>query len=167
MFDIGAVELLLIFVVAVLVIGKDDMPLALRTVGRWVGKLRKMSAQFRSGLDSMVREAELEDMEKRWKEQNERIMREHPEGTPAEMEPTGAHPAKPVAPPKPKPEDEPRDKATELKIIAEKQRAAAEEAERAAREAELEALEEQSAKQAELPLAADDKAPAATESKDS
>ncbi|MBH5323332.1 Sec-independent protein translocase protein TatB [Aurantiacibacter sediminis] len=166
MFDIGAVELLLIFVVAVLVIGKDDMPVALRMVGRWVGKLRKLSAQFRSGLDTVVRDAELEDMEKRWKEQNERIMREHPEGAPAEMEPTGAYPAKPVAAAPTKPQEAPRDKATELKIIAEKQRAAAEEAERAAREAELEA---QAAKQADLPPDTDDKAPAAApaESKDS
>lgn len=148
MFDIGAVELLLIFVVAVLVIGKDDMPLALRHVGRWVGKMRKMSAQFRSGLDSMVREAELEDMEKRWKEQNERIMREHPEGVPEEMEPTGAYPAKAVPPQK----QDPATKAEELKIIAEKQRAAAEEAERVARDAELDARE---AAQAELPLSDD------------
>src|SRR3546814_11246091 len=31
----------------------------------------------------MVREAELEEMEKRWKEENERIMREHPSPDPA------------------------------------------------------------------------------------
>jgi sec-independent protein translocase protein TatB len=34
-----------------------------------------MSAHFRSGIDAMVREAELEDMEKKWKAQNEEIMR--------------------------------------------------------------------------------------------
>jgi sec-independent protein translocase protein TatB len=94
MFDIGATELLLIAIVAILVIGPNDMPLALRTAGRWVGKMRKVSGHFRAGLDAMVREAELEDMEKKWQAQNEKIMREHPEGVPegqtAEMEPAGA-----------------------------------------------------------------------------
>ncbi|WP_082125061.1 Sec-independent protein translocase protein TatB [Aurantiacibacter luteus] len=95
MFDIGWTEILLVAVVAVLVIGPKDMPLALRTAGRWIGKMRKLSGHFRSGLDAMVREAELEDMEKKWKAQNEKIMREHPDGAPAEaaaMEPTGAYP---------------------------------------------------------------------------
>ncbi|MDJ0642553.1 MAG: Sec-independent protein translocase protein TatB [Erythrobacter sp.] len=75
MFDIGASELLLIVIVAILVIGPKDMPLAMRTAGRWIGKVRKVSAHFRTGIDAMVREAELEDMEKRWKAQNEAIMK--------------------------------------------------------------------------------------------
>lgn len=108
MFDIGATELLLVIVVAILVIGPKDMPLALRTVGKWVGKFRKMSAQFRSGFDNIVREAELEEMEQKWKAQNEKIMREHPEGVPAEMEPTGAYP----------PPQLPSGKAAELRKMA-------------------------------------------------
>jgi sec-independent protein translocase protein TatB len=79
MFDIGATELLLIVIVAVVVIGPKDLPLALRTAGRWIGKVRRVSAHFRSGIDAMIREAELEDMEKKWKAQNEAIMREHPD----------------------------------------------------------------------------------------
>jgi sec-independent protein translocase protein TatB len=78
MFDIGVQEILVIAVVAILVIGPKDLPLALRTAGRWVGKVRKVSAHFRSGIDAMIREAELEEMEKKWKEQNERVMAEHP-----------------------------------------------------------------------------------------
>lgn len=74
MFDIGAFELLVIVVVAVLVIGPKDMPLALRTAGRWIGKVRRVSAHFRSGVDAMIREAELEEMEKKWQAQNEAIM---------------------------------------------------------------------------------------------
>lgn len=80
MFDIGALELLMIVVVAIIVIGPKDMPAALRVVGRWVGKLRSASAQFRTGFDNIVREAEMEDMEKKWKEQNAKIMAETPEG---------------------------------------------------------------------------------------
>jgi sec-independent protein translocase protein TatB len=75
MFDIGVGELLVILIVAVVVIGPKDLPLAMRTAGRWIGKLRRVSAHFRSGIDAMVREAELEDMEKKWKAQNEEIMR--------------------------------------------------------------------------------------------
>jgi sec-independent protein translocase protein TatB len=75
MFDIGAAELLVILIVAVMVIGPKDLPLAMRVAGRWIGKIRRVSAHFRSGIDAMVREAELEDMEKKWKAQNEEIMR--------------------------------------------------------------------------------------------
>ncbi|MCB2067950.1 MAG: twin-arginine translocase subunit TatB [Erythrobacter sp.] len=92
MFGIDSGEFLLIVVVAVLVIGPKDMPNALRTIGRWVGKARKMSNHFRAGIDAMVREAELDDMQKKWEAQNEKIMREHPDGGPAEMQPTGAYP---------------------------------------------------------------------------
>ncbi len=75
MFDIGIGELLVILIVAVVVIGPKDLPLAMRTAGRWIGKMRRISAHFRSGIDAMVREAELEEMEKKWKAQNEEIMR--------------------------------------------------------------------------------------------
>lgn len=92
MFDIAAPELLLIVIVAVIVIGPKDLPLALRTAGRWMAKVRKVSGHFRAGLDAMVREAEMEEMEKKWREQNDKIMREHPQGGPVEMEPTGAWP---------------------------------------------------------------------------
>ena len=75
MFDVGVGELLVILIVAVVVIGPKDLPLAMRTAGRWIGKMRRISAHFRSGIDAMVREAELEEMEKKWKAQNEEIMR--------------------------------------------------------------------------------------------
>ena len=137
MFDIGAIELLLIMVVAILVIGPKDMPLALRTLGRWVGKLRSLSSQFRAGFDSIVREAELEEMEKKWKAQNERIMREHPDGVPgtdrAEMEPTGAYPG--GTPAKVEKPAETRSRAEELDAIARKHDAAAEGARAEARAA--------------------------------
>ncbi|EZP81749.1 Sec-independent protein translocase protein TatB [Novosphingobium resinovorum] len=79
MFDVGASELLMIVIVAVVVIGPKDMPMALRTAGRWIGKMRKMSNHFRSGIDAMVREAELEEMERKWREQNEAIMKASPQ----------------------------------------------------------------------------------------
>ena len=78
MLDFNPSELLLVAVVALVVIGPKDLPKALRVVGHWVGKARGVARQFRSGFDSMVREAELEEMEKKWAEENARIMREHP-----------------------------------------------------------------------------------------
>ncbi|GGD88394.1 hypothetical protein GCM10011515_05070 [Tsuneonella deserti] len=78
MFDIGASELLMIVIVAVVVIGPKDLPRALRTAGRWIGKVRRTSNHFRSGIEAMIREAEMEEMEKKWAEQNARIMAEHP-----------------------------------------------------------------------------------------
>ena len=84
MFDIGAAELLVIIIVAVLVIGPKDMPMAMRTAGRWIGKVRKVSAHFRTGIDAMMREAGLEDMEKKWKAQNEAIMKRSAASTEAE-----------------------------------------------------------------------------------
>ena len=78
MFDIAPSEFLLVAFVALVVIGPKDLPKAMRVVGYWVGKARGVARQFRSGFDSMVREAELEEMEKKWKAENERIMREHP-----------------------------------------------------------------------------------------
>lgn len=99
MFDIGPTELLLIVVVAVIVIGPKDLPLALRTAGRWIGRMRKVSGQFRAGFEAMVREAEMQELEAKWKAQNEKIMREHPEGGPPGTEQTGAYPAGPVTEP--------------------------------------------------------------------
>ena len=74
MFDIGASELLLVVIVAIVVIGPKDLPLALRTAGRWIGKIRRVSGHFRSGIETMIREAELEEMEQKWREQNAAIM---------------------------------------------------------------------------------------------
>ena len=51
-----------------------------------------VSGHFRTGLDAMIREAEMEEMEQKWREQNEKIMAQYPSGGPAEMEPTGAYP---------------------------------------------------------------------------
>lgn len=78
MFDIAPTELLVVAIVALVVIGPKDLPKALRFVGNWVGKARRMAAHFRAGIDTMVREAELEDLKKDWEAQNRRIMEQFP-----------------------------------------------------------------------------------------
>ena len=79
MFDVGASELLMIAVVAIVVIGPKDMPRALRTAGRWVAQVRRVSGHFRSGIETMIREAEMEELERKWREQNAQIMAAHPD----------------------------------------------------------------------------------------
>ncbi len=95
MFDVGFDEMLVIAVVAIVVIGPKDLPLALRAVGRWVAKIRKVSGHFRSGIETMIREAELEEMEKTWREQNAAIMNTppHPSEDEALAEGAGDSPA--------------------------------------------------------------------------
>lgn len=78
MLDFNISEMAIVALVALLVIGPKDLPKAMRVVGHWVGRARGVARQFRSGFDTMVREAELEEMEKKWAAENERIMREHP-----------------------------------------------------------------------------------------
>jgi sec-independent protein translocase protein TatB len=78
MFDIAPTELLLVVIVALVVIGPKDLPRVMRTVGHWVGRARGAARHFRSGFDAVVREAEMEELERKWKAENERIMREHP-----------------------------------------------------------------------------------------
>lgn len=82
MFDVGFDEMLLIAIVAIVVIGPKDLPNALRTVGRWMAKVRRVSGHFRSGVETMIREAELEEMEKKWREQNAAILAAHPDPGP-------------------------------------------------------------------------------------
>lgn len=82
MFGVDSTELLLIIVVAVVVIGPKDLPRALYQLGQIIGKGRAMTRHFRSGLDAMIREAELEELEKKWAAENARIMAEHPQDSP-------------------------------------------------------------------------------------
>ena len=89
MFGVDTSELILVAILALIFIGPKDLPHALRAVGRWIGQVRGMARHFQSGIDAMIREAELEEMEKKWREENERIMSEYPallEATPIDPE---------------------------------------------------------------------------------
>ena len=78
MFGVDSTEFVIVAVLALVFIGPKDLPKVMRTVGYWVGRMRGMARHFTSGIESMMREAELEEMEKKWREENERIMRLHP-----------------------------------------------------------------------------------------
>ena len=66
MFDFGLSmsEIMVIAVIALIVVGPKDLPKMLRTVGRFVTKLRGMAGEFQRHLDSAIREAGIEDMKK-------------------------------------------------------------------------------------------------------
>src|SRR4051794_41056193 len=62
MFDIGWGELLVIGVVALIAIGPKELPGTLRTIGQWMGKIRRMAADFQSQFHEAMREAEMADL---------------------------------------------------------------------------------------------------------
>jgi sec-independent protein translocase protein TatB len=64
MFDIGWSEMAIIAFVALIVIGPKDLPKTMKTVAHWMRKARSLTREFQSGIDEMVREAELEDARK-------------------------------------------------------------------------------------------------------
>ncbi len=60
MFDIGWQELFIVAVLALIVVGPKDLPQAIRTITSWIRKARMMARDFQSGVNEMVREAELD-----------------------------------------------------------------------------------------------------------
>lgn len=64
MFDLGWGELLVVGAVALVVLGPKELPNALRTVSNLTKAARKLAGEFQSGINEIVREAELEDARK-------------------------------------------------------------------------------------------------------
>jgi sec-independent protein translocase protein TatB len=64
MFDITSSKLLLLGVVALLVIGPKDLPALLRTIGKYMGIIKRQAAEFRSQFDEAMRESELSELKK-------------------------------------------------------------------------------------------------------
>ncbi|MGH8300868.1 MAG: Sec-independent protein translocase protein TatB [Steroidobacteraceae bacterium] len=54
MFDIGFSEIVVIFVLALIVLGPEKLPKVVREVGRWVGRARAMARQFQEQLEEEV-----------------------------------------------------------------------------------------------------------------
>ncbi len=54
MFDIGFPELLLISIVALLVIGPDQLPQAIRTLSLWIGRIRRSFARVREEIEKEI-----------------------------------------------------------------------------------------------------------------
>jgi sec-independent protein translocase protein TatB len=52
MFEVGFVEMLMIFALALIVLGPEKLPKLAQQVGRWVGRARNMARQFREQLET-------------------------------------------------------------------------------------------------------------------
>lgn len=68
MFDLGWDEMLVIGVVALVVLGPKELPNALRTVSALMKNARKLAGEFQSGVNEIIREADLEDARKKLQE---------------------------------------------------------------------------------------------------
>jgi len=68
MFDISWGKLVVIGVIALIVIGPKELPAVLRTVGQWMGKMRRMAAEFQGQFQDAMREAEMADLKKTFDE---------------------------------------------------------------------------------------------------
>lgn len=70
MFDIGFLELILIGVIGLIVLGPERLPVAAKTLGRWVGNARRMMAQVSQEIDKQI---EIEELKAELKKQGESL----------------------------------------------------------------------------------------------
>ena len=68
MFDIGWGELLLVGMIALIVIGPKELPTVMRTLGHWMGRVKRMASEFQGQFQEALREAELDDLKKQAEE---------------------------------------------------------------------------------------------------
>ncbi len=91
MFDIGFAELLIIAVVALIVLGPERLPVAVKTVGLWVGRIRRTVSSIQSEISEELRVDELkrttaikkEELEKELHEMSQPFSRALDEEPPA------------------------------------------------------------------------------------
>ncbi|MCW3149352.1 Sec-independent protein translocase protein TatB [Stutzerimonas stutzeri] len=111
MFDIGFTELLLVGLVALMVLGPERLPGAVRTTGLWVGRLKRSFSNIKAEVEREIGADEI-----RRQLHNERILDLEREMKQSIMPPTTAassntaasdSPSTPNATPAPKPEPEP------------------------------------------------------------
>jgi sec-independent protein translocase protein TatB len=70
MFGVDSSELIVVAVLALLFIGPKELPKTMMTVGRWIGQVRGYARHFTAGVENVIREAELEEMDRKWREEN-------------------------------------------------------------------------------------------------
>lgn len=99
MMGISWMELMVIVVVALIVIGPKDLPVALRTLGRSVRAIRRMAGEFQSEVDQFIRDTDIESVRR----EVEDVMREAERASPRAK----VKPAHQAAAPLPPAKDEP------------------------------------------------------------
>lgn len=64
MFEISWSELLILGIVTLIFVGPKELPVFLRTIGRYTGMIRRQAAEFRAHFDEAMRESELDQIRK-------------------------------------------------------------------------------------------------------
>jgi sec-independent protein translocase protein TatB len=64
MFDLTSSKLLILGIVALIVVGPKELPFLLRTIGKYMGMIKRQAAEFRSQFDDAMRESELDQIKK-------------------------------------------------------------------------------------------------------
>ncbi|WP_058554372.1 Sec-independent protein translocase protein TatB [Thiohalocapsa sp. ML1] len=98
MFDIGALELVLVGVVALLVVGPERLPKLARTAGLWLGRARRAFMSVKSEIDREIKAEELKEILRKQAQSNplESIIEE--DGGVSDRHGTRSHrPSKPTA----------------------------------------------------------------------
>ena len=95
MFDIGFSEILVIFVLALIVLGPEKLPRVVREVGRWVGRARAMARQFQEQLEEEVDV----DRNRTFRPEPVRPVGGAPAATPPSVTPEATEPVASIAPP--------------------------------------------------------------------
>ena len=90
MFDVSWSELLILGVVALIVVGPKELPVLMRTLGRYAGMARKQAAEFRTHFDEAMREAEMSELREEMDSVRREVMGaarsvEQPVASPVEM----------------------------------------------------------------------------------
>ncbi|HEY4031855.1 MAG TPA: Sec-independent protein translocase protein TatB [Caulobacteraceae bacterium] len=62
--DLSPTHILIVLVVALIVVGPKDLPVLLRKIGKFVGRMRGMANEFRNSFDEMARQTELDELRK-------------------------------------------------------------------------------------------------------
>jgi sec-independent protein translocase protein TatB len=63
-FEQFSFEMLVVLALGLMVLGPKDLPIVLRRIGQFVGKMRGMAAEFRASFDELARQSELDDLRK-------------------------------------------------------------------------------------------------------
>jgi sec-independent protein translocase protein TatB len=55
-------DFLIVGAVALIVVGPKDLPVLMRKVGQFMGRMRAMAAEFRASFDELARQSELDEL---------------------------------------------------------------------------------------------------------
>lgn len=82
MFDVGFWELLLIFVVALIVVGPERMPGLIRTTGQWLGRAQRVARELRAEFEREAHTQEFKALNQQFQEEDRRLKEAAKSGEP-------------------------------------------------------------------------------------